>query len=132
MADTPLAKKLHIAPGSRMLILNAPGRYLDSLAPLPQGVETATEPADMFDVVQLFTRDTAELERSVAAALGAIRPGGLLWICWPKKSAQVSSDLDRDSLWAALHARGWSGVASVSVDDTWSALRFRPTEDVGR
>lgn len=135
MPETTLAKKLRILPGNRLLLLNAPDGYLTLLAPLPDGVEVAsgaTEHTGTFDVVQAFTHDRAALDRLWPTALAATRPGGVLWICWPKQSAKLATDLDRDALWAAVHTHGWSGVTSVSVNATWSALRFRPHEEVGR
>jgi len=36
------------------------------------------------------------------------------------------TDLNRDRLAAALADRGVQPVRQVSIDDTWSALRFRP------
>ena len=52
MADTPLAKKLGIKPGHKVLVLNAPDGYLSMLDPLPDGAEVKTEGAGTFDVVE--------------------------------------------------------------------------------
>lgn len=130
MADTTLAKKLLIKTGHRVLIINAPDTYLSELKPLPDGAETTTEPTGTFDVVQLFARDAAALDRDWPRAVEATGPGGVLWIAWPKQSAQVRTDLNRDILWARLHAMGWDGVTAVSVNAMWSALRFRPVDEV--
>lgn len=76
--------------------------------------------------MQQFARDRAPFERDADRALAAVSAGGVLWVCWPKKSATaLRSDLDRDQLVHALQARGWTSVASVSIDETWSALRFK-------
>jgi hypothetical protein len=58
---------------------------------------------------------------SVAAA----RADRLPWIGYPK-GGQLGTDLNRDRLAAALALRGVQPVRQVSIDDTWSALRFRP------
>jgi hypothetical protein len=81
--------------------------------------------------VQLFVRDRAELERHVEAAIAAVEPGGRLWICYPKGSARVPTDLNRDRLWTAVEPYGVVGVSLVSIDDAWSAMRFRPPAEVG-
>jgi hypothetical protein len=39
MADHPLIKKLQIKPGHRITIINPPEGYLDTLGPLPEGVD---------------------------------------------------------------------------------------------
>lgn len=136
MADTPLAKKLLIKSGQRVLVLNGPEGYLAALAPLPEGVELETKATETakdgtFDVVLAFAADAAALDRDWLRATRAMRPGGVLWVAWPKQSAKRPTDLNRDSLWARLHAAGWDGVTSVSVSETWSALRFRPAVEVG-
>jgi hypothetical protein len=125
MAESGLAKKLRVLPGNRLLVLNAPEGYVSQLSPLPEGATVAASAAGTFDVVQAFAHDHAELRRIVPEAAGAIAPSGILWISWPKKTARLASDLDRDSLWAALNAAGWVGVASIAVNETWSALRFK-------
>ena len=50
----------------------------------------------------------------------------------PKRSAKVATDLTRDHGWEAFAKAGWRPVTQVSVDDVWSALRFRPLAEVGR
>lgn len=42
----------------------------------------------------------------------------------------MKTDISRDAGWDAVHAAGWEGVAMVAIDDTWSAMRFRPSADV--
>jgi hypothetical protein len=36
------------------------------------------------------------------------------------------ADINRDSLWPILAEDGFRPVSQVALDDTWSALRFRP------
>jgi hypothetical protein len=57
-------------------------------------------------------------------------PGALVWISYPKKSSRVDSDLSREVVWAAMEGTGWRPVSQIAIDEVWSALRFRPTEDV--
>ena len=61
MSPSPLVKKLGIKPGMRMLIVAAPIRYLESLAPLPDGVQLAAAEDGPFAFVQLFVTDAADL-----------------------------------------------------------------------
>jgi hypothetical protein len=49
----------------------------------------------------------------------------------PKGSSKVPTDLSRDVFWEALGYLGLRPVTQVSVDDVWSALRFRPVAEVG-
>lgn len=73
----------------------------------------------------------AELAQHRAIALQALKPGGLLWFAYPKKSSGLKTDITRDVGWDAVTQAGLKGVAQVAIDETWSALRFRPVEEVG-
>jgi hypothetical protein len=42
----------------------------------------------------------------------------------------VKTDLKRDAGWEPMFAAGWIVVAIASVDATWSAVRFRPRNQV--
>src|SRR6202158_874674 len=132
MAESALARKLLIQTGQSVLILNAPPGYVAGLQPLPDSVTIATiaqEGSEPHDVVQLFAGERAQLERDAAAALGALRSGGVLWVAYPKPSSGPGSDLSRDHGWGVLHAAGMVGVTPISVADGWNALRWRPNEE---
>lgn len=132
MAGTQLLKKLRMLPDQRVLILNAPPGYLDEIGPLPEGVELAEQPEGTFDFVQVFAKDLAELEKLAPVAAEAVKHDGLFWVSYPKKSSKMESDLSRDVVWKAVAKIGQRPVAQVSVNDVWSALRFRPPEKVGK
>jgi hypothetical protein len=131
MSKTPLAKKLRIRPGQRILILNPPPGYLDELD-LPEDVELAERPEGAFDFVHLFVKNTAELANLGPTAIKAVKYDGLLWISYPKQSSKVETDLTRDVGWEMMAEAGLKPVTQVSVNDIWSALRFRPIDQVGR
>jgi hypothetical protein len=50
---------------------------------------------------------------------------GLAWIAYPK-AGKLGTDLNRDILWKHMLEKGIEAVRQVSVDETWSAIRFRP------
>ncbi len=127
-----LARKLRLQAGQRALILNAPAGYLNELGELPEGVSVATEPDGDFDFVQVFVGNRAELERLGPVALRAVKYDGLLWLCYPKQSAGVKTDITRDVGWDVILQAGMRPVTQVAINATWSALRFRPTEKVGK
>ncbi len=132
MAVSKLVKKLRMQPGQRVLILNAPEGYITSLGELPEGVVVSQAPEGKFDFVHLFVRDSGQLDELLPAAVESAEYDGLFWISYPKKSSKVETDLSRDLFWD-LTAAGTSlrPVTQVSVDEVWSALRFRPAERVG-
>jgi hypothetical protein len=111
-------------------VVNPPDGYADRIGP-PQGVAVTTDLDGTFDFVQVFAKDRATLDRHLEAAHAALKPGGLFWISYPKGSSKVPTDLNRDVFWDALEHLGVRPVTQVSVDQVWSALRFRPFAEVG-
>jgi hypothetical protein len=134
MAGTSLIKKLGIKPKQRVLILNSPEEYIEQLnSLLPADVELVTTPtpAANFDVVHQFVRNRAEVEKDTPMAIQLVKPGGLLWISYQKQSSKVTTDINRDVLWKIFPNSDWRPVTQISIDDVWSALRFRPKSEVG-
>lgn len=85
----PLAQKLGIKPSACLLLLNASPDYAALLEPLPEGVLLHSQPSGIYDVVQLFVSSKAELAEYAAIALQALKPVGLLWFAYPKKSSGI-------------------------------------------
>ncbi len=113
MDESPLAKKLLIKPGQRAVIINPPTGYLESLGPLPTGVELSKEPDAAFDFVQLFVTNSEELAQFAAVAAGAAKRDGILRVSYPKQSSRVKTDLTRDKGWEPLHQAGFVGVGCL-------------------
>ncbi len=129
----PLARKLGVRAGLRLLALDPPAGFRDSLAPLPEGAEVAEEPAagGTFDVVVGFVAARAEVAETAETARAVLADGGVLWLAYPKGGSGVETDLSRDRGWEPLGDAGWRPVSNVAVDEVWSALRFRPESEVG-
>ena len=130
MADTPLAKKLGIKPDHTTLVINAPEGYVPILGALPNGVEAGTTGTGAFDFVQLFVGSKADVDKHAQGAIDSVKPGGLLWFSYPKKSSAIKTDVTRDIGWEEVAKAGWRPVTQIAIDETWSALRFRPVGDV--
>jgi len=123
-------KKLGLKPGMRALVVGAPSGYINSLAPLPDRVDVSESLESTHDFVQFFATNKSEIAKSAKKLLQSAAPGALVWITYPKKSSGVNSDLSREAVWAAMEGTGWRPVSQIAVDEIWSALRFRPTQEV--
>lgn len=128
MPKSSLVKKLLIKPGQRMIILNSPETFAEELAFLPEGIHLKKILVGEFDFILLFAKNRQELERLFSKARKALIHDGIFWISYPKKSAKVKTDLSRDILWKMIEKKGLRPVAAASIDDVWSAMRFRPPE----
>ncbi len=127
-----ISKKLGMKGGTRALVIAAPPGYRKLLEPLPEGVVISEAMKGTHEFVQLFATRKSELKKRAAAMLKHVARGGLVWIAYPKKTSGLESDLDRDSVREAISTFGWRAVTIVALDETWSALRFRPAGDVKR
>jgi predicted SnoaL-like aldol condensation-catalyzing enzyme len=127
---TSIVKKLGLKPGMRALVLDAPSGYMKSLAPLPDQVEVSQNLGSTHDFVQFFATKKSDIAKSAKKLLQSATPGALVWITYPKKTSGVDSDLSREAVWAAMEGTGWRPVSQIAIDEVWSALRFRPTQDV--
>jgi hypothetical protein len=118
----PVVQKLRLKPGSRALVLNAPANYLDQF---PSDVQVAQQLGDgPFDFVQVFVTRRDELLSTAPRVRPVVKPGGLVWISYPKGKS-VPTDLNRDVVRLAAAEVGLEVVSQVAVDAVWSALRAR-------
>jgi hypothetical protein len=125
MAQEPLFKKLRILPGQDVLILHSPDGYLEALGDFPENTRVDTGISGQYDLVHVFFTHAAPLDDQIEQVKSALRESGILWISYPKQSARQDTDLNRDILRRHLAGNGLKAVAQVSIDETWSALRFK-------
>jgi len=121
---TPLAKKLGIKSGTRLLALHAPDGYASLLAPLPPDVSFPKNVTERVDLVHLFVVSRAVLASQLARILGKLRQDAAIWVSWPKKSAGVTTDVTEDVIRAVALPMGLVDIKVCAVDDTWSGLKL--------
>lgn len=128
-----LASKLQIKPGMRLGIFNAPTDNPDLLDDLAADVTRVDDAAPgSLDALLLFAANVAELEEFAPQVLPLIKHDGLLWLAYPKKSGKIKSDINRDVGWNVVNREGLRAIRQISIDETWSALRWRPLDKVGK
>jgi hypothetical protein len=79
----------------------------------------------------LFVEDSRELHREFQKLTPLLGSNSLLWIAYPKKYSGISTDLSRDDSWQLLFGEGWQPVTQVAINAEWSALRFKPIDQIG-
>jgi hypothetical protein len=126
MPEGPLARKLKIKPGMRAVIVNPPDGFMGELGQLPEGVEISHRLQGSFDWVQIFVKDKAEFDALAPKAIQSLKPVSLLWICFPKGSSKIQTDLTRDKGWEGLRKADLKFITLVSLNEVWSAFSLRP------
>jgi predicted CoA-binding protein len=121
----PIAQKLFIKEHHRVLLINEPENYRALLGVLPADVSLLTEVTAPVDLIQVFVTSKKELETQLKDVTVHLKPNGLLWVTYPKKTAKIQSDINRDSIREYASTLNLKAVAMVAIDDTWSALRLK-------
>ncbi len=108
--------------------MDAPTGLPAMLDPLPEGTGIVDESDVPVEAVLAFVRTRQELASVRGTAVAAVTHDGLLWVAYPKLSSASRGDLSRDVVAALMQSAGWHPVRQIAIDDTWSALRFRPDD----
>ena len=123
-----LLEKLNYKGNDRIAVLNSDESFT---APLLMEFSTLVidreiDPRFPYDFILIIVRNQAEVEVFTPIALHNLICDGLLWFCYPKKSSKsFRSEIDRDHGWKRLNDAGFHGIRIVSIDNDWSAMRFR-------
>jgi hypothetical protein len=53
-----------------------------------------------------------------------IRPDGMIWVSWYKKSSGIATDITEDTIRDTALPLGLVDIKVCAVDDTWSGLKL--------
>jgi hypothetical protein len=112
-----ISKKLQLPVGTPVFLVDAPSE-------LDLGVQISKRAGGA--AVLVFAVNSEALKANAKTAVDAAKEDRLCWVAYPK-AGQLGTDLNRDKLMEAMKAYGIEGVRLVSLDDVWSAMRFRPS-----
>lgn len=120
-APRTVAQKMGIKPGSRAHFRTAPTSIEASLQ-LPQ-LDIPPGLDGQFDYLHLFTTTQASMGTDFPVLQEHLAHGGMLWVSWPK-SKQHGTDLSLPTVIRIGYSHGLVESTCLSVDETWSALKF--------
>ena len=123
-SGTPLAKKLGIKDESKIFLVAAPKDYLRWVAPLPQGVTLQARMSTNTDLVHLFATQKSKLDTTLRACLARLKPNGMIWVSWPKKSSKVVTDITEDTIRELALPLGLVDIKVCAVNEIWSGLKL--------
>jgi len=120
-SGTPLEQKLGIKDGQTVFLDHAPDGF-ELAAP------TTTRLPRQAAVTLTFHTERRALERRIGTLIDHTEQAGMIWVCWPKKSAVkagiVKSDLDDNQVREIGLAAGVVDVKVCAIDEVWSGLKF--------
>jgi hypothetical protein len=120
--------KLNYKGQERIAVLNGDENFIKSFSTELGNVtiDKEIDPRYPYSFIIIFVKKIAEIDTLSPIAIHNLMADGVLWFCYPKKtSKKFSSDITRDNGWKTLNDSGLHGIRMVSIDDDWSALRFR-------
>jgi hypothetical protein len=124
-APKSLSGKLGIRAGTKVLLLNEPAGFERAIEPLPEGAEILEVGSrELAGLVLAFAASRNEMVQGFRNAVNRSQEKAGIWICWPKKSSGVASDLTERDVREYGLGLGWVDYKVCSVDATWSGLLF--------
>jgi len=123
-----LLEKLNYKGQKRIVVINAEKNF--KLAPLNEmkdiQIDNQIDPRYPYDFILIFVKKVSEVRDITPVALHNMAVDGILWLCYPKKtSKKYKSDIDRDHGWKGLNVFELFGIRMLTIEEDWSALRFR-------
>ena len=133
MDENVIIKKLGIKPGKKALFINMPK---DLANPLKHDIKKFGIKKSLrgkFDVILYFGKIKSEIKKKSKEIFNSLNnDDSLVWIAYPKKGSNIETDLNRDILWDVFTAYNYRPVSMVSLNDSWSAVRFRSGDKVSK
>jgi hypothetical protein len=120
-----LVQKLGIKPGWRAALIHPPEDYVEKLLEmLPSGTVLLEGLERGLPFAQGFFYWRTDLEHEFPILAAALAREGMLWVCWPKRSAGLPGDLNENGVREIGLAAGLVDVKVIAVDAVWSGLKF--------
>jgi hypothetical protein len=123
-SGTPLAKKLGIRNGTRLLPVAAPRGYAEWLGPLPPDAGLVSRMGPTVDIAHVFATDRRDLSRELRRLRAKLRSDTATWVSWPKRASRVPTDITEDVIRAIALPLGFVDIKVCAVTEIWSGLKL--------
>jgi len=123
-----LLKKLNYKGQNKIALINSEKDFFKTVTSELKDILVHSEIDQRFpyEFIVVFVKNVDEVNHYAPLALHNLTADGILWFCYPKKSSRkFRSDLERDRGWKALNDLNFHVIRMVSIDNDWSAMRFR-------
>lgn len=123
----PVFKKLGLSTQNPIAIVNAPEEYTKVMNDIEAEIHTSME--DQYQFIQIFAQNRTQANEMVEMAVESLDGDGYLWFCHPKgTSKKYRSDINRNNTWDIFAPYDFEAVTQISLDEDWSAIRFRSVD----
>lgn len=127
---------MYLNPTLKKLKFKGPATLLQAPAAIEkewmkEGLSNKPEKEPWNNLV-VFINNKKELLQFLSTGLPKVAVDTVLWLAYPKGRSGIKTDIHRDIIRETAAEFAIRPVAAISIDDTWSALRFRPADKVGK
>ena len=123
-SETPLVKKLTLRDGMRVWFDAIPEHIIDEIDEYALELFFVADPAEGIDGAHIFVTERAALEAHLTALRHQISQDGQIWVSWPKKAANVPTDITEDIIREVCLPLGLVDTKVCAVDELWSGLKL--------
>ena len=122
-SGTPLAKKLGVKDGQPSWRYGMPASVAEEIARFARPI-VLKEPIAGVAMAHIFVTQRSDLRRHLCELRGLLDPSGTIWVSWPKKSANVATEVTKDVVRAEAFPLNLVDVKVCAVDEIWSGLKL--------
>jgi hypothetical protein len=105
-------------------VKNPPVDYQTLVGKLPDQAAITSRLVTGMDFIHLFTRSKSELCEFLPKAKHSIKPDGMIWVSWPKKSAKLPTTVTEDVIRQVCLPMDLVDIKVCAVDGIWSGLKL--------
>ncbi|MGI8638791.1 MAG: hypothetical protein ACR2MG_02410 [Pyrinomonadaceae bacterium] len=119
--DKSVAEKMGIEQNARSIFINAPEDAIKAIE-LPD-INLEKKLAGHFDYIHFFVISRKDFHNEFPILKSHLKKTGSLWVSW-QKSGKNNTDLNMKSVIKIGYEYGLVESKCISINSTWSALKF--------
>ena len=124
-----LINKLRLKPGMKILTINAPADFDETIEAGDTGITTGSALKN-YDQLHWFVKTQKDVESGLPEFKTRLKDDIICWIYYPKGTSKLQTDLTRDVGWDSLMKEpGLRWLSLISFNETWSAFSIRRETD---
>lgn len=118
----PLMEKLNWKPEFQSLAINLPDNLPDF--DIFSSFDSHISAGKQYDFIIIFQTDHSLLKEALYNILPQLAPRGILWVCRPKQTSQIPTNITENSLRDILLPIGLVDIKVCAISEDWSGLKF--------
>ncbi len=123
-SGTPLKKKLGIKDDFVIMLIHCSGNYMQLIGQLDEKVVISNDTSVKKDFIHFFCQELKLFEEQLLILKEQLKPAGMLWISWPKKTSKIKTDVSEDAIRNFALKNGLVDIKVCAVDEVWSGLKL--------